>query len=270
MHKNKECPYCKKMFSAKGIQTHIMRSHTKQGFKGSTGKNNSYQDPAYQEKLSKSLSKNIESRFGKLKEFIVRCNNCNNEFSVEERETKFPSKNKYFCSRSCANTRSPTIETKSKISNSLIHDLIIKNCEHCSATFETNNTKKTFCSRSCSSKYRADRSRKYRDPLINYRADCAFRFSLNDYPDEFDFNLIETYGWYKAKNRGNNLTGVSRDHIVSVRYGFDNNIDPKIIAHPANCQLLQHGKNVSKGKSCNLTLQELLEKIEQWNLKYNI
>ena len=90
-----------------------------------------------------------------------------------------------------------------------------------------------------------------------------------DFPNEFDIVLVEQHGWYKATNRGNNLTGVSRDHIVSVRYGFDNGIDPSIISHPANCQLLQHGTNVSKGKKCDLTIEELFVKISNWNDKYN-
>jgi hypothetical protein len=91
---------------------------------------------------------------------------------------------------------------------------------------------------------------------------------MNTYPDEFDFDLIRTYGWYKAANRGNNLTGVSRDHIISVRYGFDNGISPEIISHPANCQLMQHGLNVSKSSGCGITLDELKVKIDAWDAKY--
>ena len=108
-----------------------------------------------------------------------------------------------------------------------------------------------------------------RPELVNYRADCSFKFNVFDFPDEFDIGLVEQHGWYKAKNRGNNLTGVSRDHIVSVRYGFDNGISPELISHPANCQLLQHGMNVSKGKNCDLTIEELFVKISNWNDKYN-
>lgn len=104
--------------------------------------------------------------------------------------------------------------------------------------------------------------------LSDYRYECSFRFSLKDYPDEFDFSLVEKHGWYCAKNRGDNLNGVSRDHIVSVSFGFKNGIDPKIISHPANCQLLRHNDNVSKHKKCGLTIAELLVKISQWDDKY--
>jgi hypothetical protein len=112
--------------------------------------------------------------------------------------------------------------------------------------------------------------RSKRPALINYRADCAFNFNLSDYPDEFDFTLIESYGWYKPKNRGNNLTGVSRDHAVSVRYGFDNNLPAEHLAHPANCVLMQHGKNVSKGKHITMSYEELLKRIDAWDRKYNL
>lgn len=80
--------------------------------------------------------------------------------------------------------------------------------------------------------------------------------------------MVEKHGWYAAKNRGDNLYGVSRDHIVSVKYGFENNIDPKIIAHPANCQLLPHSRNVSKSSKCHVTIEELMDKIRQWDYRY--
>lgn len=106
--------------------------------------------------------------------------------------------------------------------------------------------------------------------LQNYRLACRFCFNVYDFPDEFDLSLIEKHGWYKAKNRGNNPTGVSRDHIVSVRYGFDNQVDPNIMSHPANCCLLSHASNVSKGKKCSISIDELVERIDFWNRKYPV
>lgn len=55
------------------------------------------------------------------KEFKVKCNECGKEFVVIEEETKFPIKEKYFCSRSCANTRHHTKEQKQKISQTLLN-----------------------------------------------------------------------------------------------------------------------------------------------------
>ena len=98
---------------------------------------------------------------------------------------------------------------------------------------------------------------------------ASFDFNLADYPEEFNFSLIEEYGWYSASNRGNNLNGVSRDHMVSVKFGYENNIDPNIISHPANCRLMRHNDNVSKNEDCSISLEELKVRIEKWNLKYN-
>jgi hypothetical protein len=111
--------------------------------------------------------------------------------------------------------------------------------------------------------------RSKRTALANYRADCQFKFNLSDYPDEFDFALLTEHGWYKPKNRGDNLTGVSRDHAVSVRYGFDNNLPAEHLSHPANCVLMQHGKNVSKGMKNTMTYEELLRRIDAWDRKYS-
>ena len=97
---------------------------------------------------------------------------------------------------------------------------------------------------------------------------CSFNFNLNDFKEEFDFTLIESFGWYKAKNNGDNPIGVSRDHKVSVKYGFENKIDPSIISHPANCQLIQQTKNSSKGTKNSISIEELIKDIEKWNNKY--
>jgi hypothetical protein len=113
-------------------------------------------------------------------------------------------------------------------------------------------------------------ARNNRSALENYRADCAFKFNLSDYPDEFDFTLIESHGWYKPKNRGDNLTGVSRDHAVSVRYGFDNQLPAHHLAHPANCVLMKHGENVSKGKKITMSYDDLLKRIKSWDEKYGL
>ena len=104
--------------------------------------------------------------------------------------------------------------------------------------------------------------------LKMYRQCCQFKFGVKSYPDEFDFNLINTYGWYSAKNRGNNLGGVLRDHMVSVRYGFDHKIDPYLLSHPANCILVLQSDNASKGNDCSITIDELKTRIKEWESKY--
>lgn len=49
-------------------------------------------------------SRGTENKFGKKTSYLVNCFSCNKTFSVIEREKLFPSKEKYFCSRSCANS----------------------------------------------------------------------------------------------------------------------------------------------------------------------
>ena len=69
---------------------------------------------------------------------------------------------------------------------------------------------------------------------------------------------------YKASNRGNNLNGISRDHMISLKEGFRSGISPDLISHPANCQLLQHFINNRKNTNSSLTLEELKERIEKF------
>ena len=76
--------------------------------------------------------------------------------------------------------------------------------------------------------------------------------------------LVEKYGWYSPSNKGNNLNGVSKDHMYSVREGFINNIDCEIIKHPANCKLMIHNENNLKNSTCSITLDELLNRIKNW------
>jgi len=45
--------------------------------------------------------------------------------------------------------------------------------------------------------------------------------------------------------------------VLYIRYGFNNNINPEIISHPANCQLISQRKNSSKHMNCSITIEEL-------------
>lgn len=266
------CIICRKEFSIKGIYTHYDRAHgsIEDKKKYSSGYNYKYDDLKYKKAITQGIKRRFDRDLGSLKEFDIKCNTCNNLFKVKEREKQFPLKEKYFCSRSCANKRIITNDHREKTSKSLKRNLDLdKECLYCNSTFSTTKKDKKYCSVKCSNTHRAVEKRKNRSNFKNYRADCKFKFNLKDYPNEFEFSLIESYGWYKPKNRGNNLNGVSRDHIVSVKYGFENNIDPSIISHPANCQLMIHNDNVSKYTKNDLTIAQLLQKIKEWDQKYS-
>ena len=139
------------------------------------------------------------------------------------------------------------------------------NCKNCNLELKLHVHRKNFCDSKCKKEYQ----RKNMSEFKKYKQDCLFTFSLNSYPDEFEFDLIKKYGWYKPVNRGNNLNGVSRDHMFSIMEGFLNNIDSKLISHPANCKLVLQKENSSKHKKSSITLDELIERIENWNKKYN-
>lgn len=276
------CIYCKEVKSVKGIHTHVARAHLG-ATHYSSGHNGKYNDTVSRAKIKDSRDKFLNLKLGELTKFSVVCEKCNVVLSVTERALQFPTKAKYFCSLTCSNSHVVTEEHRQQTSATLSGRIykppeeITKNCINCNTPFTytkhyTKRDRKT-CSRSCSTTHsnisRGIAVRLRRPALTNYRADCNFKFSLNDYPTEFDFTLVEQYGWYKAKNRGDNLTGVSRDHMVSVRYGFDNNIASEIIRHPANCMLMQHNKNSSKHSKCSILLDELLTRIKEWDIKYS-
>lgn len=106
-----------------------------------------------------------------------------------------------------------------------------------------------------------------------YYSASRFKFNVYHYPEEFNLALIEQHGWYtcpglKRNGQPKNTSGVSRDHIISISYGFANNIDPSIISHPANCCIMQHSANKAKHTLCDLTIDQLLEKIDAWDRKY--
>ncbi len=97
---------------------------------------------------------------------------------------------------------------------------------------------------------------------IIYREQC--QFNLSGIIDKIEgYSLLVEHGMYSNGYRPN-FAGVVRDHVVSVIYGYDNNIDPKIISHPANCRFILHLDNARKGRRCAVSLDELQKRIENW------
>lgn len=74
---------------------------------------------------------------------------------------------------------------------------------------------------------------------------------------------------YDKKNR--NKDSLVRDHMYGRKNGFLNGVFPELLRHPANCQIISHSDNIKKSKKkndCVITLNELLEKIKNWNIFY--
>jgi hypothetical protein len=143
----------------------------------------------------------------------------------------------------------------------VLKERIIRQCLSCNCEMSCRpSDKRKFCSAKCWVNYTEQNKDKY----LLYRQRCNFKFDVYDYPDKFDLSLAESLGWYSPSNKKNNLDGVSRDHMYSVNEGFKNGIDPSIIAHPANCRVIQHRSNQSKRAKSSITLEELMERIKSW------
>jgi hypothetical protein len=185
----------------------------------------------------------------------ITCLNCGVEF------VGTISHNRKFCNHSCSaifnnKGRIVTEEQKQKVREKLTKpkkEKIIKPkvCRFCSET-DITGTKKVICD-SCKKEF-------YRF----YKPLCTFNFNIKNYDEKFDLRIVDEHGWYSPKNKRNNLNGVSKDHMYSVRDGFINKIDPEIIKHPANCKLMLHNENNSKNYNSSITIDELIERIKNW------
>lgn len=173
-------------------------------------------------------------------------------------------KNKY-CSNSCAAIVNNKMDRKRGLTPKTKYPFTYVSFLTCDITG------KTYLSRN------RDGSKRRRSPYISkslieeYYDACRFKFNVYHFPNEFDLSLIEKHGWYStpgSRNGIRNLDGISRDHIISKRYGYENKIDAKIISHPANCRLISHRENKAKGINSDMTLEELMVKIKNWDQKY--
>ena len=107
-------------------------------------------------------SQRANKRYGYISEFEKVCQGCNKKFVVKEREKLHPQKSVYFCSRSCANRRIHSEETKNKIRQTLTKPRIPKpikpkkmvelTCKECNNKFivEFKDRNRVVCSRKCS------------------------------------------------------------------------------------------------------------------------
>lgn len=182
-----------------------------------------------------------------------------------------------FCSQSCANTRKPSQKTKEKISNTIKNNPEIKKshfklklCKNCNKLF-WGYARDKYCSKECQQNYNEYiKLKKNYTKLLKelYYKQCNFKFSINDYPDLFNIELLKKHGMYSAINRGNNINGVNRDHKYSKKNGFKNHIDPYYISHPCNCQLLLHQDNLNKRTKNSISFEELLNEINNFNNIY--
>lgn len=80
-----------------------------------------------------------------------------------------------------------------------------------------------------------------------------------------------TYKLYKNSINPNNLervtngkNGFQLDHRYSIIEGFLNNVEPEIISHPCNLQMIEWSINRNKSKRCDIDLEQLKNKISEY------
>lgn len=56
------------------------------------------------------------------------------------------------------------------------------------------------------------------------------------------------------------------DHRYSISQGFKNKIDPFVISHPSNLQMLKAKDNKKKNAKCDHTIEELYEKVNNFGI----
>lgn len=173
-----------------------------------------------------------------------------------------------YCSRSCANSRTWSTSDKILKSSSAKKSpsVLASNRSHERRKSISERMKALYASGKQCNLTKEDKIKGGRAKPIStldssiekdYRRLCKFMFSLSEYPDKFDFSLIENHGWYLPTNRGNNPNGVSRDHMLSIKEGWRNKVPAWKIAHPANCRLLLQRDNAKKQSQSIINETEL-------------
>ena len=189
---------------------------------------------------------------------IITCLNCQIEFIPKYRTGK--NIHRKFCSESCSvsfNNKGSvhSEESKRKIAESLEQYYLNRT-----------NIFYKISEKNLIDKKISEKLFNYKDGIILlekkiYKKFCNFKFGIYDYPQIPGYDKFLEYGmWHPV----NNPSGMTRDHILSKNDGWQNNIDPEIISHPANCQFLSLSENSSKSVRSDITETELKSLIEQW------
>lgn len=101
------------------------------------------------------------------------------------------------------------------------------------------------------------------DDKTVYYKNCSFSFDPYSMPNIPGYEKLLELGIYHPLRNPN---GVCRDHIVSIAYGWRNNISPELISHPCNCQFLTNAENITKNDRSLLTVDELRVRIENMSI----
>lgn len=262
-----ECPYCKSILY---VNKKVFANHVRWCI----------QNPN-RENMLKSMRSKLCGEKVERKEHTLKCEYCGREHSVICTDTEFEGgKYRKTCSDLCSKRLTVqkggterTVNISKGLKNffaSRIKDYnaenggYIKICHFCGKEYKTNKKTQMYCSQACANKDRAKRTNEGKKDFLIYRTQCKFKFPISSILTDEGLALLKENGWYKAKNHGNNMKGVSRDHMFSIKEGYENKIDPYYISHPANCAIILQSKNASKHTKCSITKEELFQRVADW------
>ena len=80
-----------------------------------------------------------------------------------------------------------------------------------------------------------------------------------------DLEQISLLNELKVFHPTKNSKGCVRDHLITKVDGFNMGVPPEILRHPANCRIITHSQNASKGSKSTISLDILFEKIYNYN-----
>jgi ferredoxin-fold anticodon binding domain-containing protein len=98
----------------------------------------------------------------------------------------------------------------------------------------------------------------YEELLENKENYFIFVRALTEKNYNLFLNVINPKG-LKRSWKANHL-----DHRYSISQGFKDQIDPFLIAHPCNLQMLKARINKKKNAKCDITIEELLEGVNNF------
>ena len=208
---------------------------------------------------NRNNDKNVLEKIKRIEDYNsnpILCLHCKSPLTYN----KFKDEQK-FCSHHCSasvtnitrrDTLLKTIEGKSK-SKYPCCKVTFKNCIICNKVFRSSRGKIKYCSTICKST----------TSIKHYRRSCKFKISKTTNPELFDKQLLKEHGWYRASNhpKGYNPKGATWDHLFRIEDGYKLGIDPNIISHPANAQMISWEENFSRKKSA---YEELLIRINNY------
>ena len=212
--------------------------------------------------VSKQIAKDFQQKYLDNPKI---CKQCHKAISYENRH------NEFFCDHSCAaifnNKEKPsrTNESRQKIKQIMLdkgYENYLSNPKKCK-TYDNHISYEHKRRKLCDT-CRYNLKHTFRESNIAYRRACNFKLNKRDHPTLFDNQLLTEIGWYMPVNKGNNINGASFDHLYRVSDGFKNNVEPEIMKHPANAELIPHNINQLRRKSV-ISLEELKRRIELWD-----